>query len=240
MNKVQKIITAGGDSRALFMSAGFGVPKSLVSIGEGTVLSLALKSYLDAGDKATVAINADEDLDFPISPIVEDFDPEIKIVRVNSSVKGALATALVAAGEMDLTSPLVIAAGDSTIKGGLASHIEKFVGSGCHSGTIAFESRNPRWSFLSVSENGRVLEVAEKEVVGPLASTGVFYFKTGQLFLEAAEWVLLNRATVNDRYYVSTSLNYLISRGLDVSYEVINRDDYAAYSLPADLVKQAD
>jgi choline kinase len=238
MTKIQRIITAGGDSRQLFMGAGFNAPKSLVRIDGISILERALSSYLEPGDSATVAINQDEAKEYPIAEAVRSFGERIRIVEVNSYVRGALATALVAAVDLDLDTPLVIAAGDSEIAGGLSVHLEKFIENDCHSGTIAFESENPRWSYLSVGEGGKVLEVAEKDVVGPLATTGVFYFKTASLFLQAAEWALLNRASVNNRFYVSTSLNYLISQGLEVGYSVIERTDYAAYSLPADLVRQ--
>ncbi len=238
MTNIQKIITAGGDSRELFIGAGFSLPKGLVRVGDKSILERALRSYLSDGDSVTVAINEDEAKEYPIAETVRSVRFDARIVSVNSFVKGALATALVAAVDLDLESPLVIAAGDSEIAGGLSSHVSKFVESECHSGTIAFASENPRWSYLSVGEGGKVLEVAEKEVVGPLATTGVFYFKTARLFLEAAEWALLNRASVNGRYFVSTSLNYLISQGLDVGYSIIERADYATYSLPADLVRQ--
>jgi NDP-sugar pyrophosphorylase family protein len=238
MTNIQKIITAGGDSRKLFMGAGFDAPKSLVRIGGKSILERALSSYLAPGDSATVAINQGEAKEYPIAETVRAFGGQTRIVEVSSSVRGALATALVAAVDLELDAPLVIAAGDSEIAGGLGVHLNKFIESDCHSGTVAFASNNPRWSYLSVGEGGKVLEVAEKEVVGPLATTGVFYFKTASLFLQAAEWALLNRASVNNRYYVSTSLNYLISLGLDVGYSVIERNDYAAYSLPADLVRQ--
>ena len=105
--------------------------------------------------------------------------------------------------------------------------------------TVAFRSKNPRWSYLSTNEQGQVSEVAEKEVIGSLATTGVFMFSRGQDFVDAAEWVLTNNARTAGRFFVSTALNYIISRGSLVGFTEVSRSEYFSYSTPADFVEQA-
>ena len=67
---------------------------------------------------------------------------------------------------------------------------------------------------------------------------GVFYFRRAKFFLDAATWVLLQNATVRENFFVSTSLNYLISQGMSVGYSEIDRNRYHSFSLPADFVRE--
>ena len=81
--------------------------------------------------------------------------------------------------------------------------------------------------------------VAEKRVIGPLATTGVFYFRTAELFLNAAKWCLVNNAKDRGVYYVSTALNAIIMEGLSVKYIEIPRHEYRSWSLPIDFIEQS-
>jgi dTDP-glucose pyrophosphorylase len=181
-----------------------------------------------------VALNKEENQEFSTSDRVSEAYPEASFVETSSSVQGALATAVLATEGIDLDQPLVIAAGDSIVEGGVEKYISALQAKSVDAGTIVFESTNPRWSYVTVGESGNVLEVVEKQVSGPFATIGCFYFKSAKLFLQSAEWVFVNNAQVNDRFYVSTSLNYLVSEGLSVGYEILDKGKYTSFSTPAD------
>jgi dTDP-glucose pyrophosphorylase len=236
----QTIITAAGDSRSAFGKAGFDAPKSLVKIAGIALVNQAIESYRHPSGTVVVAINKHEDDQFDLEHEIKQRFNEAKVVKVASTVQGALATAVLAAEAFDLDAPLVISAGDSTVEGGVVAHIQSLISKSSDAGTIVFESSNPRWSYISVGEQGNVLQVTEKSVAGPYATVGCFYFKSARLFLEAAKWVFLNNARVNGNFYVSTSLNYLISRGMSVGFEVIPRSLYSSFSRPSDFLSQAE
>jgi dTDP-glucose pyrophosphorylase len=232
---VQSVITAAGDSRPLFLPSGFGSPKGLVLWHDQEVIINALESYVINLERACVAVHKEEDTEWGISSVISRKFPAVRIVKIRPGTLGALASALVAMEGVDPDAPLVVAAGDSVVKGGMSGQIEKFQAMNVDAATIAFQSQNPRWSYLSVDPYGAVRQVQEKRVIGPLATTGVFYFRTARQFLSAAQWVLVNNAMNNGVYYVSTTLNYMISQGLNVYYSTIPRDQYASFSLPSDF-----
>ena len=236
----QTLITAAGDSRGAFGAAGFSSPKSLVRVDGIPLINQAIESYRHPSGPLVVAINTHENEQFNLENEINECFHDATVVKVASAVRGALATAVLAAGELDLDSPLVISAGDSTVEGGVAAHIHSLISNSIDAGTIVFESSNPRWSYINVGELGNVLQVTEKSVAGPYATVGCFYFKSAGIFLEAAKWVFLNNARVKGNFYVSTSLNYLISRGLSVGFEVIPRGLYRSFSRPADFLSQAE
>ena len=234
-DKIQTVVTAAGDSRPYFLPTGFGSPKSLVSYKGKTVIQHALESYVISQQNSWVAIHAEEDAEWNIAQKIAINFSEIRIGRIRPKTQGALASALVAMEGVDPGSPLIVAAGDSFIEGGITDYVKEFQRMKVDAATIAFESSDPRWSYLSVDAEGKVRQVQEKTVIGPLATTGVFYFKRADLFLSAAKWVLVNNAMKNGVYYVSTTLNYLISQGLSVHYTTIPRNKYVSLSLPSDF-----
>jgi dTDP-glucose pyrophosphorylase len=230
----QTLITAAGNSFPEFRAAGFLVPKNLLKPQGGLLINQAVASYKHKVGPLVVALNKEENREFSTSDRVSEAYPEASFVETSSSVQGALATAVLATEGIDLDQPLVIAAGDSIVEGGVEEYISALQAKSVDAGTIVFESTNPRWSYVTVGESGNVLEVVEKQVSGPFATIGCFYFKSAKLFLQAAEWVFVNNAQVNDRFYVSTSLNYLVSEGLSVGYEILDKGKYTSFSTPAD------
>jgi len=236
---VQTIITAAGDSRLTFLGSGFSVPKSLVKVRGRTVIQSALESYAVRGHDLTVALNAEETHDWKLDEHLAALFPQAKVVRVPSQARGALASALLSSEALVLDQPLVIAAGDSEIVGGIGSHIDGFMRDGADAATIVFESSGKRWSYVSVDSRGQVVEVSEKYQVGHMATTGVFFFREAKSFLDSATWVLMNNAHVGGAFYVSSTLNYLISKGVGISFNEIRPVDYKSWSLPVDFVGQS-
>lgn len=235
---IESIITAAGDSQSLFIGAGFESPKNLVEVDSSLVLARAIQSYTCTGGHTTVAIGREEDMEWSTAKRIQDKIPEANFLRVSSRVQGALVTAVLATAGIAADAPLVIAAGDSEVVGGIDELIQFFVDSDSEAGTIVFPSSNPRWSYISLDHQGLVNQVAEKTVIGPFATTGVFYFKSCEIFLKSATWCFLNNATSNGKYYVSTALNLLISEGMRVDHREISRDRYRSWSLPIDFVRQ--
>lgn len=236
VSNVQTIVTAAGVSTPLFLASGFGVPKYKVEVGGTAILTRALKSYSLNPELTCVGVNEPDERAWNIGSAVKAFSRETRVALVPETVQGALATALLAGAGIQMADPLVIAAGDSEVEGGILEHIRSFLVRGVDSGTIVFRSTNPRWSYLAVGEDGSVLQAAEKRVVGPYATTGVFFFRSAHEFFRAAEWCLVNNATVNDAFFVSTTLNFMIQNGMKVAYSEVPRSAYSPWSLPVDLL----
>lgn len=229
------MITAAGDSREQFLSAGFNVPKSLVDLESEIVIQAAIESYVVDKTGFFVAVNQDEAREWGVGDRVKALYPTAQVVSVPTRARGALVSALMCSERLDLDSPLVIAAGDSSITGGIAGHINFFCENALDSAAIVFESSGSRWSYVATDENDAVVEVSEKFQIGHLATTGVFFFRQAKVFMEGAEWVLKNNASVNGNFYVSTVMNHLISLERKVGFAKINSSAYKPRSTPADF-----
>lgn len=232
------IVTAAAPTEKIFKQAGFNVTRNQMIVSGSKLIVKAIEYSQPANGTIRVVLNEEEALSESLdSEIIERF-PTARVFLANSKFEGALASALQACEGLVPDRPLLIVAGDSFLR----SHVSAYLPPSLEqfgAFTVAFRSKNPRWSYLSTNERGQVSEVAEKEVIGSLATTGVFMFSRGQDFVDAAEWVLTNNARTAGRFFVSTALNYIISRGSSVGFTEVSRSDYFSFSTPADFVKQA-
>lgn len=234
----QTIVTAAAPTAKLFLDAGFPTIRNMALIDGKPLLVHSIESSAHPSEGAIVVINRDEEESSQrCTPMLQSAALVNSIIKSPSSVKGALASALLGLGEIDLDRPLLLAPGDAILK----VPFWKLLESAPHDAsalTVAFKSSNPRWSYLKENERGEIIQVAEKRVVGRLATTGHFFFRRASDFLDASTWVLTNNAMVHDRFFVSTALNYLISMGKAVSAIQISRTHYESYSKPHDFIGQ--
>ena len=78
--------------------------------------------------------------------------------------------------------------------------------------------------------------MAEKSPISNYASTGLFYFRSAELFMRAAEWVLKENMHTNGEFYLSSALNYLIMNGEKVfGVELSSGYSYVPLSTFSDL-----
>lgn len=229
------VITAAGDSRTQFLAAGFNSPKSLLRVNGKNVLVRAISSYAIDPASTTVAVNRQEDDAWNIRGMLAIETPGVKVVSVPTGVQGALISALWASESIDEGAELVVCAGDSEIDFSLEEVLKDFQGASVDAGTVVFPSTDPRWSYVLPGAANSIRQVAEKRVIGPLATTGIFYFRECSTFKAAAEWCLVNNANHHGNFYVSTTLNFLISESMNVQYREIAPECYRTWSLPADF-----
>lgn len=199
----------------------FGPAKpSFMSMYHGKIALLrSIESLAVSGFRTILVILEEQDQLFGISGLVLSDFPDVSVVRLPRETKGALISALSAMGGLNPSLPLVVGSGDSYVEGGVASFVESWVRSGVSGGVLAFESDSERFSYV-LAERDQVVYVAEKQRISSLATTGTFYFKSVSVFLEAAEWTLVNNNHLDGRFYNSSTLNYLVTQGMRT--EVVN------------------
>jgi hypothetical protein len=235
------IITAAGKADQSYVSLNPLRPKNLTALGNETILSRAFTSYRTLDPSRTrVAVTAEENETYKTSSALEAYIPGQCFVLVNSDLKGALVSALVASEGLDPDSPLIVAGGDSEIVGGIKNIVNEFVDGEYAAGVIVFESIEPRWSYIKNSSDGMVIQVSEKKVIGEFATTGTFYFDSVRTFRASAKWCLVNNAQTNGIYFVSSALNFVISQGGRVAYRQIPATDYANYRFASDVPNERE
>ena len=83
----------------------------------------------------------------------------------------------------------------------------------CDGGLVTFKSTHPQFSFVKTGDDGFVKECSEKKPISDDATAGVYYFREGKSFVEAANQMIDKKITVDDQYFVCPVYNELILDG---------------------------
>ncbi len=155
------------------------------------------------------------------------------IIKIDRETKGAACSALLAIDHINNTDNLVIANGDQLFEEDLNQVLGKFHADNCDAAVICFESVHPRWSYVSLDENNRIIETAEKRPISKNAIAGFYYFKHGKDFVRAAMKSIKNDYSVNGLYYIAPVLNELVLENKMLSIYRIDNNKYFTFYSPA-------
>lgn len=160
---------------------------------------------------------------------INEKEKRIRTVPVGNT-KGALISALIAIRDCDLDIPIFITPGDALIS---KKHYDEFCIQSLQSkqdiSLIVFDSQNDKYSYVRMLDE-KLVEVCEKKVISSKATAGIFYFKSGRLFIECAEWAIMNNIQTNSLFFLAPALNYAVVKGLNPYLFQIDEKDYYRFS----------
>ena len=232
----QVVVTAGGKDTFDYLIDDKVVLKHDVNVGDSRVLEKAYDAYVSHAFKKTIVIRDEAAASIALLEILNR-DSLLDVHSSSTDTQGALCSALLSIDHIDLSMPLFIVPGDSFITGDVGKLFRDFLCLDAQAGTLLFKANGERWSYARIDKDGAILEMAEKVEISDAASTGVFYFRSGEIFIRAAEWVLLNNLRTSTDFYVSTAINYLAMAGHKVVGKFLEAPNaYVPLSQPSDIV----
>ena len=135
----------------------------------------------------------------------------IKVVEINEDTEGPLCTVLKAREFIVPEQEVVIVNSDQILVWPGDWALTWFWRRGAVGGIPTIRDTSPRHSYVRAGETyGTITEVKEKEPISDRASIGVYWFRTGHQFLDAADAVIqANSRAPNGEFYVSAVYNML-------------------------------
>jgi hypothetical protein len=106
-----------------------------------------------------------------------------------------------------------------------------------------FEGEGANWSYAKTEHKGstKVIQTAEKEEISKYCSTGIYYFKKKEAFVEAFDAANVDISKIKlKELYVAPLYNYLISKNLNVHIEIIGRDEVIFCGIPEEYFNYLD
>jgi len=131
------------------------------------------------------------------------------VVKLAARTAGALCSCLMAIDHIHPDEPLLIANYDQIVSGEYHDLISRFKAMNADAGVLTFDATHPRWSYVK-TEDGRVIEAAEKRVISRQAIAGMYWFARGADFIGAAMNVIRMHDDLDGQYFVAAALNQLI------------------------------
>jgi len=220
------LITMAGEGRR-FHEAGYGLPKMLIEAKGKTLLEWSIDSLpLHLCSRLIFVAQQKHEEEFGLSKkIISIYSRRVKNLQfrlIDKLTRGQSETAFLAKDIVDLSQPLLIFnidtqfSSSSLKKNLLKTNIDGVLG--------AFYSKEPRFSFAALNDNGFVTKTAEKEVISSHALTGLYHFTYPRDFFDAAESAFAGNETTKGEFYIAPLYNYLIAKGrkliVDVADEV--------------------
>lgn len=217
-----------------FKDAGFKVPKPLIDVLGKPMYYWAVSSLPLDSCTRLIFIALSEHLDNlglreDIQRRYSQYD--LEIISVAEPTAGQACTVLLAREFIDNDMPLIIYNIDTYFVSHLARTLKE---TPFPDGIISvFEDTNPKWSFVRINENGQVQEVAEKQPISNLATTGMYYFGSGKSFVRAADEMIEKNIHVNNEFYIAPAYNILIQQGAKIGVDYAS--DVYCFGTPEDL-----
>ena len=229
---------AGAGSR--FAEQGYTTPKPLLPV-LGLPMVVNAAKALPVSEKYVFVVRDFQIKEYAIDQHLKSFFPNSDVVVLDHLTEGQAVTCLMAKDLINISEPLVIGASDN----GMIYDREKFEYISKEADAIVFTFRNnpavlekpQAYGWVKVDENLDVKQVSVKVPISesPMhdhAVVGTFWFKSGKIFVEAAEHMIAANTRVNNEFYVDECVNDLLSLGYKV--KVFEIDHYVCWGTPND------
>jgi NDP-sugar pyrophosphorylase family protein len=195
-----------------FEDVGYSFPKPLIDIEGKPMIQLIIEN-LNLTGKHIFLCKKEHYEKYALDKLLEMLSPNCKIIQIDGITDGAAVTALKAKELINNDEELIIANSDQWINWNPQHFLSFLQNNDADGGIITFISTHPKWSFVKVNESGLITELAEKKPISNIATAGIYYYKHGKTFVEAAEQMITKNIRTNNEFYIAPAYNEIIQNG---------------------------
>lgn len=227
---------AGRGSR--FATAGYELPKPLIDVRGRPMISCVVENIRPTrAHRFIFLVLAEHVREHRVDDLLREIAPGCEIVLVDETTQGAACTVLLARDLIDDRTPLMIANSDQWVGCDIDDYLASTDDAEVGGVIMTMWADHPKWSYARLDERQSVLEVVEKEVVSNDATTGIYNFRCGAEFVQAADRMIERDLRVNGEFYVAPAYNQLIEDGVEIRTFNIGAAARGMYGLgtPEDL-----
>jgi dTDP-glucose pyrophosphorylase len=222
-----------------FKSAGFLNPKPLIEIHGTPMIKLVINNTRPQISHRFIFLVRTEHLrTFDLEAKLKSWaGAEAGIIPVDRLTEGAACTVLLAKELINNSNPLMIANSDQWVDTSIDSYLKAISGTELDGLIMTMKANAPKWSYVGFDEHGLVSRVVEKIVISDEATVGIYNFKCGSDFVDAAERMIDLDLRSHGEFYVAPVYNLLINEGRKIGAFNVGTDTEGMYGLgtPADL-----
>lgn len=205
--------------------------KSLQEIERKTILQYVFESLQPIEAERFIVVMKQEDAArYHLDNIARLLRPGTEIVLTEGETRGTACTCMLAVDKLNMEEPLLITGGDQILLAPPDAIVRDFQRRGCDGGVAIFDDVHPRWSYVKLDEEGRVVEAAEKRPISRNAVAGFYYFRKASFFFETARRMILKNADVNGSFFICPVFNEMILQQKTVETYRIEKAQYYSFS----------
>jgi dTDP-glucose pyrophosphorylase len=227
---------AGAGSR--FSNVGYVKPKPLIPIHGIPMIRLIIENLRPSMPHRFIFICQRAHVKaYNLTEKLNAWAPNSIVVEIDGLTEGAACTVISAAEYIDNHQPLMIANSDQYIDININSYLSSMTD--LDGLIMTMEANDPKWSFVELNEKNLVTRVVEKEVISNEATVGIYNFRYGKDFVNAANKMIDRNLRVNGEFYVAPVYNQLVEQNKRIGIFNIGSVGAGMYGLgtPDDLNK---
>ena len=227
---------AGRGSR--FADAGYTLPKPLIPIHGIPMIKVVVDNLTPKIEHRFIFVAQQEHIDrYELTPKLKSYAKNVEVIGINGITEGQVCTALLAKKFFNNDEPLMNANSDQFIDFDINEYLDAMDSKNLDGIIMTMKSQDPKWSYAKTNKQGIVIETAEKKIISPDATVGIFNFKRGRDLVCSAEQMIADDIRVNGEFYTCPAYNYLIKEDKKIGIYPIGEEYNGMYGLgiPSDL-----
>ncbi len=240
--KLNFIIPMGGEGKR-FKNSKFKKPKFMIETKNKTLLEWAIQSLpLDFAHKIFFIIRKNDEQNFGVKEFIKKIMKEkfpntkFKVLLLSKNTRGQAETVLSCKKDINSNRALLIFNNDTYFKSTrLKSRLLSMKNQKIDGILGIFNSNDPKYSFVKINNEDKVIRTKEKKVISNFASTGLYIFSKGSDFIKSAEYAIENNILSKNEFYISELYNILIKEGKKFTIDFA--DEFVALGTPEDIKK---
>lgn len=221
-----------------FSKHGFETPKPLIEINGIPMIEWAIKSLdFNLNINSFIFITRKYTIDQynqKLSNILNSLVKNTQI-QIDYVTEGPASTALLAKEFINNDSPLVICNCDQIMFWNGNYFLSSALSSNYDGTIVTYQENTPKNSYAQLSKSGKVVKIAEKQVISNISLNGIHFWKKGKYFVDSAEQMIYNNERYNNEFYIGPTYNQMIKNGLTVGIFHIPNQCHIPVGVPEDL-----
>lgn len=196
---------AGGGTR--FLQGGFECPKPLLPLRGKPFFQWAAESVLQTltPERLRFVVLRAHVERFSIDRRILEVYPQAEIIVLEQVTAGAVLTCLAGCEGLPEDAPVLFNDCDHYFRCDALKNLDADV----DGALLTFRSRDPRFSFAALREDGSVIRTAEKDPISDRAICGAYYFGSVRTFREGAARYL--KTCTQREFFMSGVYNELLA-----------------------------
>jgi dTDP-glucose pyrophosphorylase len=223
-----------------FDSSEYPFPKPLIEIrGKPMVEHVITNLKTIEAEKRFIFLLRDHDCSrFHLDETVRLLAGEDAVIlKIKGETKGSVCSVLLAVDFIDNNETLLISNGDQLFEHGISERVLALSRDDIDGGCLVFESVHPRWSYVRIEGDRKIVEASEKRPISKNAIAGIYVFRRGSDFVKGAKEAIRKDANVGGAYYVSAVLNELVLMNRSFCAVPVPNEDYVTFYSPQKIAE---
>jgi len=227
---------AGRGSR--FAEAGYSLPKPMILVHGVPMIEVVVNNVRPRCTHRFIFVALLEHLEhLGMRETLERIAPGCEIIPVMKVTEGAACTVLLAREFINSDEPLMLANSDQWVDIDINDYLAEMECENADGLIMTMWADHPKWSYVGLDETGWVTRVVEKQVISNEATVGIYNFRRGCDYVQAAQQMIAKNLRVNSEFYVAPVYNEMIEWGVKVAYFNVGKEGDGMYGMgvPSDL-----